>query len=86
MKTLSLRGIDDELSSALKHAAQQANTSINQYVLDRLRQDLGLKKKRRFTETYHDLDQLFGSWSEDEYNNINKSLEAERIIDKELWE
>lgn len=85
MKTLSLRGIDDELASALKHAAQQANSSVNQYVLDRLRQDLGLTKKRRFTETYHDLDDLFGSWSEEEYDILSRSLEDQRTIDAELW-
>ncbi len=57
MKTITLRGIDDELSSALKRSAQRAETSINQFVLDRLRLDVGLKKKRRFTATYHDLDE-----------------------------
>jgi uncharacterized protein (DUF1778 family) len=85
MKTITLRGVDDELSSALKQAARQAGTSINQFVLDRLRLDVGLKKKRRFTATYHDLDKLFGSWSENEYNAISERLQKQRTIDEELW-
>ena len=85
MKTITLRGIDDELSSALKRSAQRAETSINQFVLDCLRLDVGVKKKRRFTATYHDLDDLFGSWSEDEYNALDKRLKEQRMIDAELW-
>ncbi len=85
MKTITLRGIDDELSSELKRAADGAETSINQFVLDRLRLAVGLKKKPKFTATYHDLDDLFGCWSEDEYNALNKRLKEQRTIDEELW-
>ena len=86
MKTITLRGIDDELSSALKQAARQADTSMNQFVLDHLRRDMGLQKERRFTATYHDLDHLFGSWSEGEYDLLEKRLKEQRAIDAELWE
>ena len=34
---------------------------------------------------YHDLDQLFGSWSEEEFNKIQKKINAERRIDTEIW-
>jgi hypothetical protein len=85
MRTITLRGVDNELSSALKQAAQRAETSINQFVLDRLRLDVGLKKKRQFTAIYHDLDDLFGSWSEDEYNSLSKRLKEQRTIDADLW-
>jgi hypothetical protein len=85
MKTITLRGIDEELSSALTQAARRDEKSINQFVLDRLRSDVGLKKEPRFTATYHDLDDLFGSWSEDEYRRIDSRLMEQRAIDPRLW-
>ena len=35
---------------------------------------------------YHDLDDLFGTWNEDEYRRITQGLEAQRTIDSELWQ
>ena len=86
MKTITLRGIDEELSSALTQAAQRTGKSINQFVLDCLRSDVGLKKAPRFTATYHDLDDLFGRWSEDDFRRIDSCLKGQRTIDPEIWQ
>jgi len=85
MKTLTIRGLDDRLTSLLKKQAAATHQSVNQFVLDVLKRQLGLDKKKRFTEEFHDLDNLFGRWSEDEYKNIQGKIEAERQIDAELW-
>jgi hypothetical protein len=41
-----------------------------------------LEKERE----YKDLDHLFGSWSEEEFNNVHKKISSERKIDQELWQ
>ncbi len=33
----------------------------------------------------HDLDQLFGSWSNASFDSIREKIDAERQIDDELW-
>ncbi|CAN2040164.1 Antitoxin [Candidatus Magnetomoraceae bacterium gMMP-15] len=35
---------------------------------------------------YHDMDHLFGRWSEKEFAQIQGKIDLERKIDKELWE
>ncbi|NCO61070.1 MAG: antitoxin [Deltaproteobacteria bacterium CG_4_8_14_3_um_filter_51_11] len=85
MKSISLRGIDEELALRLKQEAEAARKSLNQYVLETIKRHVGLEKERQFTRVYHDLDHLFGRWSDDEFNMIQGKIDGERRIDSELW-
>ena len=85
MKTISIRGIDPELAKKLKQAASEQSKSINQLVLDTLRNGLGIKKEKKYTKTFTDLNHLFGSWSEEEFKTIQKKINNDRKIDKDLW-
>ena len=85
MKTLSIRGVDEDLAAILKQQAKSAQKSVNQFVLETLRQYTGLEKKKRFTREYDDLDGLLGKWSANEFNQIQGKIENERKIDEELW-
>jgi hypothetical protein len=86
MKTLTIRGIEDEISEKCKKIAEKQGKSLNQFVLEMLKERAGLKKLKIHTVEHHDLDHLFGIWSEEEYIAIQKKIDSERKIDKELWE
>ncbi len=86
MKTLTIRGIEDEVSEKCKKIAEEQGKSLNQFVLEVLKERAGLKKLKIHTAEHHDLDHLFGIWSEEEYKAIQKKIDSERKIDKELWE
>ncbi|MGA1840822.1 MAG: FitA-like ribbon-helix-helix domain-containing protein [bacterium] len=85
MKAITVRGIDSSLAEKLKQAAKERGKSVNQFIIETLKESLGIEKQKKFTVLHHDLDQLFGSWSEDEFENIQKKINNERKIDKELW-
>ena len=85
MRSMSIRGVDDQLVSLLKDRAVAANKSVNQLVLEALQKFVGLDKKKIFTQEYHDLDNLFGKWSENEFSLIQQKIDSERKIDQELW-
>lgn len=85
MGALSIRGVGEQLATLLKQQAKASNKSVNQFVLETLKQHVGLDKRKRFTRKYNDLDDLFGKWSESEYENIQKKIDGERKIDEELW-
>lgn len=86
MGSLSIRGVDPQLAAILKEQAKKSQKSINQFVLETLRQRLGLMKEKRFTREYDDLDNLFGRWSGEEFADIQGKIDDERQIDEELWE
>jgi hypothetical protein len=85
MRSLSIRGVDDRLAVLLKQEAAAAHKSMNQFVLELLLERVGLDKKKRFTGEYHDLDHLFGRWTEEEFTRIQGKIDKERRIDEELW-
>ena len=86
MKTMTIRGLDEKTRRVLKKRAGQEGKSVNQLVLDILKERLGLKKEKKFTRTHEDLDHLFGKWSNDEFKRIQGTVDSGRKIDKELWE
>jgi plasmid stability protein len=85
MKTLSIRGVDEDLGKLIKLAAKKEEKSVNNFVLDVLRKQVGTGKEKRFSREWHDLDSLFGSWSAEEYADIQGRIDAQRQVDDELW-
>ena len=85
MQSISIRGVDEQLAGRLKKEAAKQGKSVNQLVLETLRQHVGLDKELRFTREYDDLDHLFGRWSKQEYEEIQGKIDAERQIDDEIW-
>ena len=85
MKTITVRGIDSILSKKLKQAAKEEGRSVNQVVIDTMKQRFGIKKEKKYTMVYHDLDHIFGRWSTEEFERIQGKIDKERKIDKEPW-
>ena len=85
MKSVTIRGVDREVAEKLKITAAKQGKSINQLVLEFIKRDLGLEKEKKYSREYADLDDLFGSWSEEEFNEIQNKINRERQIDLELW-
>ena len=85
MKTMTIRGLEPTLIDKMKEFAKQQNQSLNQFVIETLMLHMGMKKEKKFTAEYHDLDHLFGRWSEKEFNRIQGRIDSHRKIDKELW-
>ncbi|MCK4796427.1 MAG: antitoxin [Spirochaetes bacterium] len=77
--------VDEKLSTILKENAQNSNKSMNQYVLDLLKKSVGLKKDKKYTQVYNDLDHLFGRWSDSDFRKIQGKIDKERVIDEDLW-
>ncbi len=85
MEAITLRGLEPSLAEKLKRAAKKHGKSVNQMVKDTLKQHLGMSKDKKFTLVHHDLDHLFGRWSEEEFNRIQRKIDSGRKADEELW-
>lgn len=85
MKAITIRGVNQDLANKLKDTAKQQGKSINQLSIELIRSGLGLSKSKQFTRQYDDLDDLFGKWSQEEFETIDSKIVRERKIDPELW-
>lgn len=84
MKTLTIRGIDDDLARVIKTQAQRNNLSVNQWILQALKKVTGTGKEPVF-KTYHDLDHLAGSWTREEAAEFRKNTRMFEKIDEDIW-
>ncbi|MFN2359303.1 MAG: antitoxin [Desulfotignum sp.] len=60
MKAITVRGIAPDVALKLKEIASKENKSLNQLLLDLIEIRVGMKKEKKFTRRYDDLDSLFG--------------------------
>jgi hypothetical protein len=49
---------------------QQEGKSVNQHILETLKKSCGLEKEKKFTQSYQDMDHLFGKWSAEDFKRI----------------
>ncbi len=50
MKAITIRGIDSSVSSKLKQVAKNERKSVNQLVLDMIKQNIGMQKRKKYTK------------------------------------
>ncbi len=82
-RVLTLRGVDDETAARLKTEAERQGRSMNSLVLEFVHRGLGIGSPRR--GRHHDLDEFFGSWSDQEAEVFLESISEFEVIDEALW-
>ncbi|MDO9263317.1 MAG: antitoxin [Desulfosalsimonadaceae bacterium] len=86
MKSILIRGLEPSLADQIKTQARSLGKSVNQYIKDIIKEKIEGEGGKKYTEIHHDLDHLFGRWSEEEFQQIQGKIDSERTIDPELWE
>jgi plasmid stability protein len=84
MATMTLRGIDDAISVALKERARREDTSVNTVMLKILKESLGIEKKKR-NVIHDDLDHLAGTWSLNDLAEFQNATSVFEKVDEDMW-
>lgn len=84
MTTMTLRGIDDTISGALKEKARREDTSVNTVMLRIIKEGLGIGKKKR-NVVYDDLDYLAGTWSAEDAAEFERATAVFEKVDEDMW-
>jgi hypothetical protein len=85
METIIIGEMKSSLVEELKKAAEQEGKTIDCFVAEIIERYLDMRKGGE-SETYHDMDHLFGTWSEEEFHRIQGEIDSERKIDRKVWE
>jgi plasmid stability protein len=80
MKNLTIRNVPDDLHQALTSERARRGQSLNQTVIDLLRQRLGVGISRS-----NGLGRLAGQWDEDQFRDFENATAASEGVDDELW-
>jgi hypothetical protein len=84
MGTMTLRGLDEEEAERLRQEASRQGISLNSLLLRLVREGAGLVR-RPWRRSHHDLDQLAGTWTDDEAAAFMAAIEDTARIDPEMW-
>ena len=84
MKSITVRGIDDEMGRRLRRKADETGDSINATILKLLRKTLDLSTEVPFPE-HHDMDDLAGTWTAEERAEFEEFQKGFGRIDEDLW-
>lgn len=82
MKAITVRDVDAALSRALEREKKRRGVSLNQTVLQLLRQALGLGSAEVRSNS---LGKLAGTWSKEELTRFERDTAVFEQIDQELW-
>ncbi|HVS14382.1 MAG TPA: hypothetical protein VMV46_10675 [Thermoanaerobaculia bacterium] len=77
-KQLSIRGVPDHIADRLKRLSEARGQSVNTTVLELLHQAVDIDGRRARLDKYVD-------WSSEELRDFQRTLDAQRVIDNELW-
>lgn len=86
MKQLTVRGLGDDLTGAIRRLADRDGTSLNQAAVKLLRRGAGLEDGQSADTVGSSLDHLIGSWSTAEADEIERALKHFEMIDEAMWE
>lgn len=81
VKAITIRDIPPRLAREISERARLNKTSFNRTVIDMLTERQQPNKRK----TYHDLDHLAGTWSNQEADAFAAALKGQRTIDPEDW-
>jgi DNA polymerase III delta subunit len=82
MKALTIREVDAQLARALEKEKKRRGASLNQTVLQLLRQALGLDSPGIRSNA---LAKLAGTWSEEDLSRFERDTAVFEQVDAEIW-
>lgn len=86
MKAITLRNIPPELAQVLEEHSKTYRMSLNKTVIRLLEKAIGLRESPPSARRHHELDDLAGSWSEQQAREFDQALAEQRQIEPELWD
>lgn len=85
MKTITLRKLPPELEEKVEARSRELGLSLNKTVIRLLEERLIPSSSALGGRRHTDLDHLSGSWSDEEADEFDESLDQQRQIEPELW-
>jgi hypothetical protein len=85
-KSITIHDVDDATANWLAEEAERQGTSIERVAGQLLRRALEWERRQAELPTYHDLDDLAGTWDEEEAVAFLQAIADFEQVDSELWQ
>ena len=86
MNQVTIRNLDDELADRIRQVASREGISLNRAALRLLHRGADLEERDDCTDIAgYSLDHLIGTWTAEEFVQMNRALEDFSRIDNAMW-
>jgi hypothetical protein len=82
---ITIHRLDDASAEWIEEQASQRGVDKETFVVQLIHRGIDLEQKKAQLPTYHDLDALAGTWSEEDAAEFDRATASFRQIDEELW-
>jgi hypothetical protein len=79
--TITIQGVEESVARRLEAEARRRGLSTEEFALELIRRALGAGRG----QTYHDLDSLAGTWSEEQADEFLAAVADFEKVDETLW-
>ena len=84
MKSITIHNLDSRLATLIERRAKEEGISMNKLIKSLLAQALGLSAQPKL-DRKEQFEDLFGSWSQAEFEAFEKNTEDLRAINPDDW-
>ena len=85
MKAITVRNIPKEVRELIEERARTKGLSLTRATIDLLLERTQGATHASHSPTYHDLDELAGSWTRSEASRFERETRRQRKVDEDLW-
>jgi hypothetical protein len=84
MKAITLRNLPPKIVRTVQQRAKLKKISVNKAVIELLEESAGRNTKKKFPVHYHDLDELTGTWTNEEAAEFDRLIAEQRTAEPNL--
>ncbi|MEN3332452.1 MAG: hypothetical protein V7641_1817 [Blastocatellia bacterium] len=82
---ITIQNMDEATAKWIDEEAQRRGVSTEALVVELIHKGIDLERQESHPQTYHDLDALAGTWSEEEANEFLNAIADFEQVDEKLW-
>lgn len=82
---ITIQDLDEATAAWISEEASRRGVSVETIILQLIQKGIHLEQEQAQLPTYHDLDSLAGTWSEEQENEFLNALTDFEQMDEKLW-
>ena len=83
---ITIQNLDDTTSELISEEARRRGISVELLVVELIRKGMNTGAETSQLQSYHDLDSLAGTWSEEQEAEFLNAIADFEQVDKKLWQ
>ena len=83
---ITIQALDDTTAKWISEEAERRGISVESLVVELIRRGIDIDQETSPLQTYHDLDLLAGTWSEEQEAEFLNAIADFEQVDEKLWQ